>query len=473
MQGRRSGAAGAPLLAYALPALPLAMLTLPVYIHLPAFYGATLGIGLANAGLLLLAARLFDAFSDPLVGIWCDRFGRRWGRRRVWMVAATPAVMLATWQLFVPPEGAGGAHLLIWSLLLYGGWTALMLPYQAWGAELSEDYDGRSRIAGAREAMVVAGTCIAATLPAMAQWLTAGNGSGALQDTASAAALSWFAWIVAGLLPATVLACLLFVREPQVATAPAPSLRAGLRLMARNRPFLLLLAAYLANGTANGLAATLFLLFVEHRLAAPEQGGALLLAYFLAGLVSVPLWLRASRALGKHRAWMLGMALACAGFLAVPFLGAGDVGAFLAVCLFTGLCLGADLALPPAIQADVVDLDTLRGGGGRTGTYFAAWSMATKLALALAVGIAFPVLDLAGFDPAAEAAAPSDTLVLALLYGALPIPIKLLAIVLVRRYPIDRARQMRVRSLIDRRRGAAFSRLAGGDSRSPSRPAAP
>ena len=159
--------------------------------------------------------------------------------------------------------------------------------------------------------------------------------------------------------------------------------------------------------------------------------------------------------------------------LLAAFLGAGDVGAFLAVCLFTGLCLGADLALPPAIQADVVDLDTLRGGGGRTGTYFAAWSMATKLALALAVGIAFPVLDLAGFDPAAEAAAPSDTLVLALLYGALPIPIKLLAIVLVRRYPIDRARQMRVRSLIDRRRGAAFSRLAGGDSRSPSRPAAP
>lgn len=91
----------------------------------------------------------------------------------------------------------------------------------------------------------------------------------------------------------------------------------------------------------------------------------------------------------------------CAVFATVPLLGAGQTTAFLIVSVLTGICLGADLALPPAMQADVIDLDTARTRQQRAGFFFALWGMATKLALAAAVGIAYPLLDLAGFDPAA------------------------------------------------------------------------
>lgn len=251
-------------------------------------------------------------------------------------------------------------------------------------------------------------------------------------------------------LPLSMLLALWRVPEPPVRSAAAVNLRHGLRLIWRNGPFRRLLLAYLLNGTANGFTATLFLLFVENVLASPEQAGLLLLVYFLCGVVSVPLWLRISYRFGKHRSWSVGMAVTCLFFVAVPFLGPGDVWPFMIVCILTGFCLGADLALPASMQADVVDLDTLRSGSQRTGLYFALWSMATKLALALAVGIAFPFLDLAGFSADGENDA-SALLTLSLLYGGAPIVIKLTSIAFIWGYPIDASRQARLRARIDRR----------------------
>ena len=92
------------------------------------------------------------------------------------------------------------------------------------------------------------------------------------------------------------------------------------------------------------------------------------------------------------------------------------------------------------MQADVVDVDTAEGGGSRTGLYFALWGMATKLALALAVGIAFPVLAAFGFD--ANGSNDTDALLtLSLLYGAAPVILKLTAIAIMRNFPLTATRQ--------------------------------
>lgn len=429
------------LAAYALPGVPLAALTLPVYIYLPAFYAEDLGLGLGVVGGLLLLARLFDVVTDPIVGVLSDRWHGRWGRRRPWLIAGLPLVVVAMDLLFVPPTGVGPGHLLFWTLVLYLGWTVVLLPYAAWGAELSADYHERSRIVGAREGCIVAGTVLAASLPTVIPELQEG-----VSGDARAESLEVIAVFTAFALPLTVLAAVWFVPEPPpVATRPV-RLLPGLRLIARNAPFRRLLAAYLLNGTANGMTATLFLLFVGHVLGLPESAGPLLLAYFAAGIVSVPLWVQISYRLGKANAWAVALGLTSLFFLAVPFLGPGDFWPFLAVCIATGLCLGADLALPGSMQADVVDLDTLQAGSQRTGLFFALWGMATKLALALAVGVAFPVLDLVGFTP--EAVTGQARLGLSLLYGAAPIVIKLAAIALVWRFPIDAMRQAEIRAAI-------------------------
>ena len=425
----------AALLAYALPGLPLAALTLPLYIYLPALYADELGLGLSIVGAILLAARLADVAFDPLAGWLSDRFRSRLGRRKPFLLLATPLALIALYKLFIPEPGAGPGYLLGWTLLLYAAYTLLTLPYWAWGAELSDDYDERSRIVGAREGAVVLGTVVAAALPA------------ALGAASKAIALAALAWLVIASLPAAVAVALW--RAPEAAAPPPKALafRRSARLIWRNGPFRRLLLAYLLNGTANGLTATLFLLFVEHRLQEPERAGVLLLVYFLCGVASVPIWVGLSRRMGKHRAWAAALGCCSVFFLAAPLLGPGDFGWFLAICVATGLCLGADLALPGSMQADVVDLDRARGGGERAGLFFALWAMATKLALALAVGVAFPLLDLLGFDPQTG----EGSWALAGLYAAAPIAIKLCAIAPIWRFPIDAKRQARLRALITRR----------------------
>lgn len=190
---------------------------------------------------------------------------------------------------------------------------------------------------------------------------------------------------------------------------------------------------------------------MTHVLQAPNLGGVVLLLYFGAGIAAVPLWLGLARRYGKHRVWIGAMLWTCAVFATVPLLGAGQTTAFLIVSVLTGICLGADLALPPAMQADVIDLDTARTRQQRAGFFFALWGMATKLALAGAVGIAYPLLDLAGFDPAAAQNDRGALFALAALYAWAPVVFKLAAIAAMWRYPITAARQERLHARIMRR----------------------
>jgi GPH family glycoside/pentoside/hexuronide:cation symporter len=439
------------LAAYAAPALPVALLTLPVFVYLPPYYAETFGIPLAALGQALLAIRLIDAVSDPVAGLLIDRnppWASRadgasgWGRRKAWIAAAILPCAIAAFFLFSPPDNAGLFYFTAWSIALSLSWTFAILPYQALGAELSGDYDRRSRITAAREGAIVLGTMLAAALPAVLTGMGRPEKDAVLTVIAYAAGFglplfgAWFLWRVP---------------EPRAAIARAMPFRESLALMRRNGPFRRLIIAFLFNGFANALPAALFLFFVEYRLAAPASAGLLLLTYFLCGLASIPVWVWASARLGKHRAWCLAMIIACLGFAAVPALGAGAVTPFLIICIITGFMLGADLALPSAIQADVIDIDTAEIGGSRAGLYFAAWGLATKLSLALGAGVAFPVLAASGFDPGRDIVTPDGLIALALLYGALPIALKLIAVALMWNFPIGRIEQQALRAQIEAR----------------------
>jgi Na+/melibiose symporter-like transporter len=423
------------LLAYALPGLPSALLGLPLYIYLPSFYADDLGLGLGVVGAVLLVARLWDIVVDLGIGELSDRIRTRFGRRRPWLVLSLPLICLSVELLFRPAPPVGWLYLLGWTMTLYLGWTMFLLPYGAWGAELSTDYHERSRIAGARETASVLGTLVAVTLPALL-----GGDQGE--------ALNMLALAILTLLPPAVAVAVATVPEPPPGPRQYQSLAEGYRVLARNRPFRRLILAYLFNGIANGLPATLFLMFVSYRLNSPAWAGALLLQYFLLGIVSVPLWVMASHRLGKHRAWVLAMGIASLAFAAVPFIPVGGVVWFVLVCLVTGLCLGADLALPSSMWADVVDWDTAEMGTERAGLLFALWGVATKLALALAVGVAFPLLELAGFVPGSGHNG-DGLFALAVLYAWVPVAFKVAAALLVVRFEIDADVQASLRRRIE------------------------
>ena len=407
---------------YAAPAIPLAFLGLPLYVYLPAHYAGLPGIGLALVGVVLLGARLIDLFTDPLVGLFSDRL--RPHVRPQWLIGAGTLLMLAgAWWLFRPPADAGALYLFASLTLTYLGWTLLAIPYYALGAELAADIDAggggeaghaHTKVAAWREAGVVVGTVLALIVPAL------------VSDTApleaSAQALLWLA-------PPSILAVWWLRSERRPAT---PQLASGIIDLWRDtsRAARQLLGIHLLNALAGGTAATLFIIYTRDVIGVDDAtGGLLLLVYFAAGLFALPLWVGLAKRIGQPRSWRLAMLFAALGFVPAAFIGDGQLLAFGVVCVLTGATLGADIAMPAAIQSRIVAAESRRLERPRGGALFGLWGMAGKLALALAAGLSLPLLALftlpqTGLDRAQ---------VTPWLYAGLPVLIKLLAVVLLQR----------------------------------------
>ena len=229
--------------------------------------------------------------------------------------------------------------------------------------------------------------------------------------------LGWWAWTRAPRPAAHGGAVAGVYRPPQRASLWRPWGRPAFRR---------LLAVFMLNGIASAIPATLVLFFIQDRLQAPPaQEPMFLAAYFVCAALSIPLWLHAVGRFGLARTWLAGMLLAIAVFVWTAFLGAGDTLPFLVVCALSGVALGTDLALPGALLAGVIAQD---GGDARHGgAYFGWWNLAAKLNLALAAGLALPLLGLWGYAPGARS---EDALLpLTLAYAVLPCALKLLAAV--------------------------------------------
>jgi len=438
-------------LAYALPAFALAVVGIPIYVYLPKFYTDVLGVDIAALGAVLLAARVFDAVSDPLIGSLSDRSATRWGRRRPWIALGAAPLALSIWMLFVPPELAPSAALawfasFIFALFLF--WTIVAVPYEALGAELTFDYDERTSLLGLRDGMLILGTLAAAASPAIV--------SASLALSADAAEeRRKFLVIAAAYAPLLLVACawcVFALREPAHARSETqPPWREGLAAMARNRPFLILLGSYTIGAFGSNLPATLILYYVQYVLRS-ERADAFLLLYFVTGIAFLPGWVWLARRIGKKAAWIASMVINTGAFAGVYTLGAGDEVGYAVLVALSGVGLGATIALPSSMQADVIDYDELLTGRRREGQYVGVWAVARKLAAALGVGLALPLLGAAGYQPNVEQT-PQVLQALRVLYCLVPCACNLAAIAIALAYPIDRRRHEQIRAAIEERRG--------------------
>ena len=421
-------AAGGPGLAataaYGLFALPLAMAALPLYVHLPKFYGDALGVDLALLGIVLLALRLADGLVDPLLGAWSDRLRSR----RAAIVLSAPVLAAGMVALFLPPAAteAGRLGWLAVSLtLVYAAYSVATINHNAWGAELTTDPVGRTRITAVREGLALAGVVLASVAPAYLGG--AGGADAGLAPTAV---------VFAGVTLACTLVLWRAPVAPRQAAAHVLPLASRIAAPLADPLFRRLLLVFLANGTASAIPATLVLFFIADVLQAPERQGLFLALYFVAGGLGMPLWVRLSAAWGKVRAWMAAMVAAVVAFGWALALGPGDAAAFAAICVLSGVALGADLALPPSLLADVIDRD---GRPRPTGAYFGLWTLATKLNLALAAGIALPLLAVLGYTPGASGGGLGA---LAFVYALVPCALKLGALLALSRFEAAARREL-------------------------------
>jgi Na+/melibiose symporter-like transporter len=316
------------------------------------------------------------------------------------------------------------------------------IPYAAWGAELSSDYHERSRITGAREMFTVVGLILAATVP----YAIALGGERGLAPGLRALAI-----LTVGLLPVGAVLLLALVPEPRALEAAGTlGWRHGLAIVWRNGPFKRLLLASVLGGFAASINQSLAILFYTHVLRLPASAQGLILLYFLAGIAAVPFWVAASKRSTKHRTLAYSGFWACGWFLLAPFLPPERMLPVAVLNVMTGFSMAVTPVLGASMAADVVDLDTVESGEGRAALFFALWGMGTKLALALGVGVALPLLDLFGFDPKGTNG-PGELRALTLLYCTVPVVLWIASLAVIWNFPITPERQQSLRDAIERR----------------------
>jgi Na+/melibiose symporter-like transporter len=437
-------------IALALPALPMAALTIPLVTYLPEFYANTLGLHLSAVGLTFMMARLLDISFDPVFGVLMDRTRTRWGRFKPWLVAGTPLVVVGTHYLMFPPGAVGAGYLLVSLLLTYIGYSMVSVSQLALSAAQTTAYQERSRVFGWWQAAFTLGILIVAAMPMFL-------GAEARNDRVRIIHAMGTLILVAT--PLAVLWTSLAVRD---ASSPQDSERAtfseylGLFKLRATR---LLMGAELVLGFATGLASALgVIFFVSVKRISLADVGLQMLILFTVAIVAAPLWVRAAQRFGKHRAYALGGALNILFFTSLPLLPQGQPLWIQVVSIFAGLAYAATNQLSRAMAADVNDEEILERGVDRLGLFYALLIGLNKVGMAVAVGVAFLILELFGYVPARGSSNPASALnCVTIMYCGATSLLTLCAVLLIARYPLTPERHAQIRKELERRRGEGRS----------------
>lgn len=395
------------LAAYSLLALPLAFLGMPLYIHAPDFYATDQGLSLATIAAIILAVRIFDAVQDPVIGYLSDKYA---ASRPYWM-AFFMALMTAGFILLFHPFGESkAAWFAVMLLVTTTAFSVLTINFNALGSLWSQDPRDKTRITSWREVVGLLGLLVAVALPPILALMVARDHVFSLYAMVlcvfmAIGAAGYYRWRVLSAMP----------DKPLGQIIPGFDLR-GMMHGDRGQFFALFGVSMLASS----MPAVLVMFFIRDKLEAESFAGLFLFLYLLAGAAGIPFWRWLSDKISAHKAWFISMLVAIISFIWAFFLGAGDVWAYGIICITSGLALGAELCLPPAILSKMIDDD---GRQDETARAFSVMAFLGKMSLALASGISLYALSFTGFESGKDNSADA-LLTLSLFYAAIPCVIK-------------------------------------------------
>lgn len=425
------------LIAYSMPSAPTSMLMMMLVVYLAPFYASEMGLELAAVGGIFFLARLWDAVIDPLVGNLSDQTRSRFGRRKPWIAAGTPLLMLSLYFFLQPPEGVTITYLAVTAICFYIAITVVQIPYLSWGAELSRDYTERIRINGFRESGTMIGVLLVASIPLLFLRGT---------DPGVADIVKVFTYVVLVLLPLCVLPSLLFAPQGITLDTPRLNLFKALYTLRVNKPFLRLMLASLCLWVGGHIYNSSSLFLIKDALGfSPAMFLWFTVVQYVMALVMMPVVMRIGRKIGKHRALLfVGMAFFPALWLFL-LVEPQNLTQVILVYAVKGAVTSAIWIMPAALVADSIEHGILEGAGDDTALYMSLYFFVQKLAAAIGVGVALPVAAMLGFDP--QAIDPNSSFNgIKFVAVILPSIIALPAAFLLYNYPIDEKRHSEIRA---------------------------
>jgi GPH family glycoside/pentoside/hexuronide:cation symporter len=442
---------------YALPGAGVSFVYALFLVMYLKFATDTLLISPFAMGWIFLAAKLWNAGADPIVGTWSDRTRSRIGRRKLWLLASALPLGLFTWAAWSPlavlDDGGEIAWVALAVLGFYAAYTAFEVPHAALGAELTHDPQARNRVFGTKYFVRSLGLVAALVF-----------GSRVVRESSTAGrdavdALALVSGVVCAALIVLAVARLPHEREDYQGRGGV-SLRKAVSDVWRNRPARLLLIVFFIESVGLGGLSVLVPYVTEYVLLRPEMNEPMLALYMGSTFLAIPLWVWLARRFEKRKLWLFAMVQGGVGFGMLFWLDAGEVGLMALSSVVAGSAGACGNSIGQSLKADLIDLDELNTGERKEGAYFAAWSFVSKLGNALLASSTAFVLGFVGFEPNAPQS-EGVKFALVFLMGGAPLIGYAIGSALFARFSFSAADHARVRAELDARTAAPPSPTAG------------
>lgn len=439
---------------------------------LPFFYSNVFGLSLADAGVLMLVTRIWDAVSDPMMGIIADRTKTRWGKYRPYLLFFALPFAICGVLLFTTPENGKTVWAYVTYILMMTVYTGINVPYGSLLNVMTADSDEKSVLSSYRMFFAYGGSFIAlfAWEPLCNMFdksRVAVEGAGGLASISTNPAAWQNAMIViASCCLVLFLLCFLLTRE-HVRSESTVSVGTDLKLLLKNKPWWLLIGAALASNLFNTVRGTTTAYFFADYIVktvemAPQwaflvSAGIFLSIGEIANMVGVVLAVPMSKHLGKKSTYMLSMAALVGLSILFFFLPAttGGYWAMLAFQLVISVFTGVISPLVWSMYADVADWSELKDGTASTGLIFSSASMAQKFGGAFGGSAVMWMLAAFGYSTVAGAV-QTETAILGLriLMSWVPAAVAALSILVVWFYPLTKKKMEGVQAELATRRAA-------------------
>ena len=431
---------------------------------LPFFYSNVFGLSLADAGVLMLVTRIWDAVSDPMMGIIADRTKTRWGKYRPYLLFFALPFAVCGILLFTTPENGKVVWAYVTYLLMMTVYTGINVPYGSLLNVMTADSDEKSVLSSYRMFFAYGGSFIAlfAWEPLCNMFdktRIATEGTGGLEAISTNPAAWQNAMIVIASCCLVLFLLSFLLTKEHVKSESTVSVGQDLKLLLKNKPWWLLIGAALASNLFNTVRGTTTAYFfadyiqqmvsLDGKWAFLVSAGIFLSIGEIANMAGVVLAVPMSRHLGKKSTYILSMAaliVLSAAFFFLPAT-AGGYWAMLAFQLVKSVFTGVISPLVWSMYADVADYSELKDGTASTGLIFSSASMAQKFGGAFGGSAVMWLLAAFGYNTIAGAV-QTETAILGLriLMSWVPALVAALSILVVWFYPLTKKKMAAVQA---------------------------
>ena len=418
-------------------------------------------------GVIYFFPRIFDCFTDPIMGFISDNTKSRWGRRRQYVILGGLMMGIAfiiMWQLF-RENGVdyNFVYFMIWSFVFYLGLTIFSVPYVAMGYEMSNDFHERTSIMATAQ-------WIGQWAWVIAPWFWVIMYDPSWFESAEVATRSLAFWVgivftICALVPGIFIKSKSTLNEdysPLNLKNIGNSLKeigSGFSSAFKMKPFRkLCIATFLVYNAFMTIASFSFFIIVYHLFEGDAGAAGIWPTLFgcLGALgttfLVIPIVTRMSKNMGKKKAFLISQGISVLGYIMLWFLFIpGKPYLFIFALPFFSFGIGSLFVLMMSMTADVIDLDELKTGLRREGTFGAIYWWMVKFGFAIAGGLSGVIMSSVGFDSGVTVQPEGAIDGLRLSFSGIPILGTVIAMIVMRNYSVTEESAGIVRAELDRR----------------------